>query len=170
MKFLAMLFSFAFVFNVNAGLITNVSKESDQLIVDFSLTDFDPSIGQITAEYSFDASELVFASYSDSDYLVNELTSLAWGSAGVPLSGLFTVDFLFFIEPFDTTFDLGRAVFDIVSNVSVPTFEQSFVEALDIAYAPVVIDSTVVNKVSEPATYALLPLIAGLLFIRRRQI
>ena len=161
MKFLAMVFAVLLASNASAGLITEVTTSNNQLTIDFSVENFDPNIGQITAEYQFDANELTFAGFTDSDYLLDNF--LGFGSAGVIENGVYSllfIDFLFF-SPDQSSFSLGQAVFDIIGNNMEPSLTETLVQYNDL-------DGNEIVNVPEPGTLILLmAMLAGLLLVRR---
>lgn len=168
MKFLAVIFSFLFAFNANAGLITTQSDQDnysvgETVVVDFFVNDANPLIDWLNVDFSFDDSlfafnsftitdDVFFSRYYDDGYDIGDLLVLELGL--LPnWSDILT-----------TSFKWGQAEFIALSDVSSPAFNVVNIIAQDNGF-----NDIAPQEVPEPATLAIFPLIAGLLFMRRRQ-
>ncbi|WP_448248130.1 PEP-CTERM sorting domain-containing protein [Thalassotalea agariperforans] len=174
MKFLTVVFSLLFTISANAALITHVSSTENQVIVDFSITDYSSDIFDLYAGFDFDPNQLELASYVDSDDLIGNggiAFPDAIGDAYVIDPGFLEVSYIFFGTDFGPAFDLGQAVFDILPNTNINQlfFNEIFVDAFDENFAPVAIKSELSVSVPEPSTIALFALMAGFVFMQKRK-
>ncbi|WP_016956568.1 PEP-CTERM sorting domain-containing protein [Catenovulum agarivorans] len=175
MKFLAMIFSLALAFNASAGLITTQADQTnynagDFITLEFFVEDANPTIDWLQFEFAFDDSQFAFVDFS----WIDSFEVASYGAFGDAY--LVDTDILFmnvgfldgFADVLGTSFKLGEVQFEALANAPSPTLSVVDSYVTDFDFTEIEPAQHQVS-VPEPATYALLPLIAGLLFMRKRK-
>jgi hypothetical protein len=176
MKFIALIFSMAFALNANASLLSFESDQSDYntgdlVTVEVFVNDINPAIEFLDAEYTFNDAEL---EYNLGSFLVTDdvfdnsffdLDDLIGNS--VFLTVEFAPDYTDFLG---TSFKLGEITFNALADSVSAGLELASVLAED-GFGDIIEGSDLQVSVSvpAPATLALFPLVAALMFMRRRR-
>lgn len=175
MKLLVTLLTLVLAFNAKAGLITSQSDQNtynsgDTVTVDFYVNNANPMIDWLAVEYIFDNSLLAFErftitkdvfdnSYFDDGYVLPSEPDLLILNVG------FNLDWDDFLT---TSFKLGEVEFTALSDAASVNLQLSDIYAEDLNMIPISQDNLQVS-VPEPASFAFIPLFAGLLLLKRRK-
>jgi hypothetical protein len=173
MKFLVLVFFFTLAANVNAGLISAETEQTnynngDTVTVDIFVNNLNPALDFLELDFGFDDSLLSFVenSWFDSNGVFD------FGAFGDAFAG-FSADTLVIQANFlngitdvlGTSFKLGELQFTALGDVNMLMFSSSIVTAQDVNFNDVEPQATV----SAPAGLLLCLVSLGLFLIRGRQ-
>ena len=160
-------------FNASAGLITIESDKDSYtageiIYADIYINNINPELDFLQVDYSFDNTKFFFDEFSWIEtFDVFNLGGLSYAAEYAPGTIGIDVQFLSGVTPvLGTSFLLANAEFEALTDVSAPVLSMpTILTSVDFGGNSV----SAVTDVPEPATLALFPLLAGLMFIRKRK-